>query len=524
MTTKTKRSSKATQPKAEPAPPTKHVLEAKNLGPIHQFTFEAYPGINEIRGGQESGKTVLGDAISAALGTKIPVQVSEGETEGYLRRDGAVMAEFKRIKGKAPYVSLASVSPIALVVDPRITGAESAEERRLRNLVLMSGLKTTTETIKLFLTPEPREKDDEPELDQDAWDYVEEQIGIENLVKLDPVAAADVLVKGAAGLMHKLRRRFEQKGDEWQGKCEVTAPKAVSEFTVEEAEQAYREAIGDEREKKGSAKQRAEREAERAEIEATLGERPDPEKAEQKLVDCQGRYDELAVQIMELEKQLAHARANATSAKISLDEAKKGFSETTKAAEQWDRRKAILDSEITGATEDDLARAAFRVSEAFDEVETARRAAEYQKQLQIAEEARRERDEARNRERQVAQLAENIPQRLGALFEEAGIPNARVSDGVLEIKKDGKWRPFQTYLSAGSKWRWALPIWAQHNPEGMLVLNKESWAELEEESKLEVAEIMREAGVIAFVEVTTRRGDPLHVGQFPAREKEVSSV
>jgi len=516
----TKRATKKEEPKPEePVKAKPHVMEAANIGPIHHFAFEAYPGINEIRGAQDSGKSLLGDAISSALGTKIPVQVSDGETEGYLRRDGAIMAEFKRLKGKQPYVSLASVSPIALVVDPRVAGAESAEERRLRNLVLMSGLKTTEETIRLFLTPEPREKDDdEPEFDQDAWEYVDDQIGIENLIKLDPVAAADALVKGAGGLIHKLRRHFEQQGDTWQGKCEMTAPKAESDLSVEEAEQAYREAIGDERELKGSAQQRAERETEREEIEQTLGERPDLDVLQEASDEANEKLRKVSAEIIDLEKHLAVLKSHQEVCGREAVRAANALTEGGKTAAQWDRRKAILDTEVTGATQDDLNKAAFRVLQAKDDVEEARRAEEYQRQLKITEEARRERDNARNRERQVGQLAENIPQRLGALFEEAGIPNARVSDGVLEIKKDGKWRPFQTYLSAGSKWRWALPIWARNNPEGMLVLNKESWAELETESKLEVAEIFREAGVIAFVEVTTFRGDPLDVTQFPAQE------
>src|SRR6185436_7262208 len=175
-----------------------------------------------------------------------------------------------------------------------------------------------------------------------ALEYVDEFYGVHNLTKLDPVAAADVLVRGANGLIHKLRRKSEQE----------------------------------------------KKEAELAALRATLAE------------------------------QRKAVVESAKAAKDAMD-----------AALSWRRRKQILDTPITGATIDDVTAAAEEIEAARQALQRARDAEDYQRQLAISETARKERDDAMKREAEVKRLAESIPSRLGELFDQAGIPNARVTDG-----------------------------------------------------------------------------------------------
>jgi len=491
-------------------------MEVVNIGPIHRFKFEVSVGVNEIVGGNEKGKSNLTNALASQLGADIPVRVTDGEIEGLLKRDGTVIAQFKRAKGKQPYVSLAGVSPIALVVDPGIKGADAAEETRLRNLVSMTGLKTTEETVRLFLTPEPRGRDDQPSVDDAALEYVDEFYGVHNLTKLDPVAAADVLVKGANGLIHKLRRKAEQEKNEAAARYNPPAQEIKSPLTVAEAQRAYDVAVGDHRQLQGEASQRAQLERQRAEIETTLGDRPDVFEADALVEEAEKGHALIAKEVIELEKQLSAARVREIAAKSTLDQRRKDAAETRRSAESWDRRQAILETPITGATIDDVTAAAEEIEVARQALQRARDAEEYQRQLAISEKARKERDDAMKREAEVKRLAESIPSRLGELFDQAGIPNARVTDGVLELKNGkGKWEPFER-RSKGAQWRWALPIYLEHNPDGQIVLVKEAWNELDVESKQEIAQIFVDMNVIGYVEVTTRRDDPLAVRPFAA--------
>jgi len=494
-------------------------IRAENVGPISEFEDNVALGVNEVQAGNGQGKSNFIDWIAASSGAPIPLSVLDGENAGRLIIDGSVVLEYQRKKGKQPHVSLASVSSVALVVDPGIKDPASAEEARLKNLLKMVEAETTEEMIEFFLTHEAKSDEDEPRLDTEAYDYVDLHYGVDKLRELDPVAAADVLIKGTGGLIHKLKREYRDEAANAQARYQVAhpeKPEKLSDVSLLDADAEYRNAVGDHRQVQGEASQRAQLERQRAEIEQTLGDRPDVFAADALVEGAQEGYDEVAAEIMELEKRLSAARQKAISAKVTLDQFKKDATEARRAAESWDRRQAILETPITGATAADVLKAANRVDLAKSALDLARETTEYRKKLEVAQAAREERDRATARESEIEKLADGVPARLGAQFNSLGIPDARVNNGVLEVKNEkGKWEPFHR-RSKGQQWRWALPIYVKHNPGAMVALLKEAWNELDLESKGEIHKAFVEAAVIGVVEVTTKRGEDLHIERFVA--------
>ncbi len=492
-------------------------IRAINSGPVHDWAGDFHIGVNQILGAQGVGKSHLVSLIARATGADLPIAVTDGENEAKLIIDDVPVLEYQRKKGKQPHVSLASVSTVALVVDPGIKDPASAEEARLKNLLKMVKAETTDEMIEFFLTPEPASEDDEPRVDAEAYDYVDVKYGIGRLKTLDPVAVADVLIKGKGGLIHTLKREYREKADRAHSKWEVAKPEKpaqLSELSLEEADEKYRVAVGDHRQAQGSFEQRREMVLLQAEIRQNLGERPDVDSAVSLHDEAIEGLDLARQRVVQLEKQLAVAKAQEESHKGVAARCAADMEAAKADAATWDRNKAKLDEPVTGATEDVVRAHAAKVEQARAALDLARSTAEYRTKLEVAEAARKERDEAQNREAEVSELADGVPARLGEQFNRLGIEGARVNEGVLEVKNEkGKFEPYWR-RSAGQQWRWVLPIFLQSHPGGIVAHSKEAWNELEEENKLEVAQVHVDFGCIGVVEVTTKRGDPLRVEQF----------
>ncbi len=485
------------------------IISIEHIGPVRSFTFEVAPGMNEIRGQNGAGKSNILAAISRAVGADVSVDVTDGEARGTLRLDDQVLLTLTRSRAKADAsveVSLASVSPLAVVIDPGIKDPKAAEQARIKALLQLFDLKVTPEIISELVAG-----------DEGALDVIDERIGTASLLELDPVTVASKLT-GPQGVLNKRKRELEQAADEAHGRWMVVVPKskpeALVDVSIQEAQARYDDAVGDYRQAQGEASQRAEREAEREEIRRTLGERPDTEATEMQAHEARLRYEVALSTVHRLRQELAVAETLLGTETGNLTRAANIHHEAEELAEMWDRRKAILDSEITGPTETDVEQAAARVESARGELEAARATAMYQENLAASESAREQRERLRKLASRYEQLAKGVPARLGGLLKSAGIPGLTVEDGVLHvIHEGGELEPFAR-LSAGQRTRIAMPLFIARNPNKLVAFNEEFWHSLEQESKEEVARILEGAGVIGLTEVPTSRGDGLSVEHF----------
>jgi len=494
-------------------------IRVENVGPNREFEDLLWPGLNFLCGGNGVGKSTFQTFIANANGGGIPVSVTDGEQVAKLIVDDALVYEYKRPKGEQPRITLGSINTAALVVDPGKLDPATAEEWRLKHVMKLVRAETTDEMIEYFLTHPAQSEEDTPRFDAEAYDYVDVNYpgGIDALKQLDPVAAVDVLIKGTGGYLHKLKRDYRDKAANAEARYTVANPQKpvqLSELSLDEAEEEYRNAVGDHRQVQGEASQRAQRERERAEIEQTLGDRPDVFEADALVEVAEEEHGLITAEILELEKKLSAARAKATSTKVVLDQRRKDATEARRAAESWDRRNAILETPIVGATMAEVEKAAGRVTIAKSALELARETAEYRKKLEVAEAAELERKTFAAREADIKKLANDLPARLAEQFNRLGIPGARVNEGVLEVKNEkGKWEPFHR-RSVGQQWDWILPIHAAHNAGGTMALPKAVLAELQREWVISNHETFLKHGIRAIVEVTTFEGDPMHMVPF----------
>jgi energy-coupling factor transporter ATP-binding protein EcfA2 len=493
------------------APRTKK-LTAENIGPIREFSCEVSAGINLLTGHNGAGKSEFLKALARAGGSDIPVEVRDSAARGKFSIDGSVILELTRSKSKVggmAEINLASVSPLAAVIDPGIKDPKAAEAARIRALVSILNLKTSEKLISELVQG-----------DESAVDFLFEDADAEEWIELDPVAASSQVHKA----LHKKKRELEDEAAKAEGRrvqAMPVKPATLTQTPFLEAQKSYDKAIGDKREAMGSAGQRKEREEERLIIEETLGERPDLAQAE---ADYEAAKESLRV-VSEhrngLEAQIAKLQGQLDGAiKMQGDRAQQAINAGNrvkveeKRAADWDRKKSILDSEITGSTQADVEAADKAVVEARRLLETARESEEYRKRCEQAEEARTQRDSYTTLAAKYEALAKEVPRQLGGLLEKAGVASLTVLEGELQyIHEGGELEPVKR-LSAGQKARLFVPIWVANNPSRLCALPEDLWVSLEKESQDEVAKIFEEYDVIAITEMASFRGDPLKVEKF----------
>jgi hypothetical protein len=490
-------------------------LTAENIGPIRKFSCEVSAGINLLTGHNGAGKSEFLKALARAGGSDIPVEVRDSAARGKFSIDGSVILELTRSKSKVggmAEMNLASVSPLAAVIDPGIKDPKAAEAARIRALVSILNLKTSEKLISELVQG-----------DESAVDFLFEDAGAEEWIELDPVAASSQVHKA----LHKKKRELEDEAAKAEGRrvqAMPVKPATLTQTPFLEAQRVYDKAIGDKREAMGSAGQRKEREEERLIIEETLGERPDLEMVksdiDQSRLDFEAvssRADALRDQIFELQKQLIAVEIDEKNRQSEIDRGESRLRVAIKLAIDWDRKKALLDSEITGSTQADVEAADKAVVEARRLLETARESEEYRKRCEQAEEARTQRDSYTTLAAKYEALAKEVPRQLGGLLEKAGVASLTVLEGELQyIHEGGELEPVKR-LSAGQKARLFVPIWVANNPSRLCALPEDLWVSLEKESQDEVAKIFEEYDVIAITEMASFRGDPLKVEKFEAQ-------
>jgi DNA repair ATPase RecN len=485
----------------------KRKIAATNLGPIREFEAELEPGINLLRGSNGAGKSHILAAIARAAGADVPIEVNDDATRGEFRLDGAVLfsvTRSKSSKGSAGKVnvSLASVSPLADLIEPGLKSKEANETRRIQALLQLVDLKVTPETISTFVNG-----------NEDALEWIEDEEGLALLCQLNPVEVADRVRRA----LHKRKREFEAEADRAQGRYQavkVEKPERLIDTPVAEARAKYDEMVGDLREAQGGAAQRKAREIERQEIATTLGERPDVEKAQQAEAECYKRVEEAQEAVNELARQLAVARTNLAHAEDEAEEASRWSKVQEQDAARWEKGNLILEGELTGATEADVAEAGHKVELARTILESAQTAEQYRKSLEAAELHRTERDGNTKRATEFETLAKAVPSRLGGLLADAGLPNLTVEDGVLTvIHENGDLEPFAR-LSSGEKARLAMPIFIKANPSRLVALPQQIWESLDKQNAEELAAILKEFDVVAVSELPSERGDELRVDIF----------
>lgn len=478
-------------------------IKITNTGPIRNFEAELPPGVSVAYGANGVGKTHLIAALTKSLGgdPEIPLAATDGASKGsVIINDIPILAitKLNRQTGKAD-VSLLSASPLGTLVDPDIADPVRAENARLKALLQMVDCPVTEKTLHTLVG--------------DDTEAVME-LAPDDLLHRDIVSVADLVRR----TMHNTKRHFEQTALRAAGEAagaKVETPAVVSRVSVADAQAASDESLMNLQRLTGEASQRAAREQERAEIEATLGERPDVvlaqggfDNAVAGLKEAQSARDEIGRNFARLQEDLLFEKARFAAADVAVsqmedrrNDAALGIQTQERLAGQWDQRRAILDSEITGATAADVEAAKTTVLERRTALELARQSEAYRHSLEAVADARKRQQAAENKAAHFEKIALTVTSRLGEVLASTGVQGLTVDDGTLSVlRPDGTIEAFSR-LSFGQRTRIAADLIAKRAPEGtILPLADKFWHGLDDANKGEFHQIFAERGISVITE------------------------
>lgn len=486
--------------------PQERIVEASNLGPIPYARLVLVPGVNKFVGENGVGKTHLRHGLARALGgTDIAVPLRDGAKKGSLSIDGTpllALGKVNRTTGEVN-ITLASTSPLSDLVRPGIKDPAAAERKRIQALLQMIDCKVTAQTIESLVGD-----------DEDAIRVIEDSTGVEPLTRLDIVNVADILRRK----MHDAKREWLDAAKVHEG--EMTAanpqrPEKYTELTLAAAQEAHDGAVRTHERLSGEASSRAMHEEERKQIRETIGTRPDVQtatelrdRAHEKVLACERT-------VRELEEQLRAAKGKLEIAEAAEETAQTKLGEVEIGASTYDRRKRILDTEITGATDVDVTKAEQAVTTAKQNLEAARDSDTYRTAIEKRDAAKLKQEEALGLATNFEEIALAVTGQLGDVLTAAGLSNLTVDDGQLTfIHPDGRLEAFSR-LSFGQGTRIGAKLLAKHSTDGSVIdLDPDFWFGLSPKNQVEAQEIFVEEGLFVVTEAPAN-GD-LRVEHFGA--------
>jgi hypothetical protein len=250
-----------------------------------------------------------------------------------------------------------------------------------------------------------------------------------------------------------------------------------------------------------SHRQRVEFEARRAQVQASLGETPNPARFD---VDIETRARAVAAheaRLQELAAQMAKEREAMAGVRADLEALRKARAEEVERAEAHRESVRLLSQEVTGATADEVeqlegaveaSKEVFRAARLSDEVRAAE--AELATRRDEVKAARRHADALR-------EAARSIGWRIGEQLEQLGIAGLTIVDGRLAVREaDGTTHDFATRRSRGQQIIAALRAAAPRYEGRVLALASHHWLELDEAHRAEVAGLATTFGMYLVTE------------------------
>ncbi len=474
-------------------------IEVKNAGPVRDFTIplDKGPGIYEIVGENGEGKTNMLLAIARALGNDVPAVLRDGARELSVTLDNQVLLSLTKVT-KAGDVegALMSSSPIANLILPNVKDADAAEERRIQALLKLIDLPVTDEAIRTLC-----------DQDENAFEFVMQQEG-DTIRDLNIVEAKERVRRR----LHEMKRGVEGLAQRAQAEIDVNTvekPTVLSKKTPALARAEYEDSVAVRERLKGEASQRKEREAEREEIRGTIGKRPDVgayqngvSAARERLQASCDYLATLKERLVALRREIEAQEGAVSDNTEKLDEAQEALALAGQSAASWARRKAILDSKITGATDADVEAATAEAEKAAREVERARQTCAYNEACQRRKEAQETRERALEEFDKLEKLATGVTGRLGLLLSQAGVEGLTVDEDRLCLANaDGS--PGEAFyrLSFGERAKIACRLLAsQRPPRGLLALPWQFFASLSPENRQEAVDVFSSHGLYVLTE------------------------
>lgn len=487
-------------------------FHVEDLGGIHSADVRLFVGVNDLRGRNGSGKTSTINAISAACGAKLPLEVRDGADVGRVTGNGVTMTIRKvaATTGKAE-VELAGGDDLAELIDGGgYADPKARSKARVRALLRIERLPVTEETIAALCNEdeevaavtlrecEDNLTDDLLEAAERARRVAHKLAGSAEQDQAGALAAADVHEAQAIAAIEEIG------GEKWA--VDVPAVDAAANA------QALRDRLAV---AKSDRERRQALEAQQAEISATLGDRPDAEAMVPKLKDAreriealefhlgdlQGEEQELSDKLADLRVTIAEQKSAIVEAKQFRDRVESKVHETRIAAQDWDRRSGLLGRTIEGPTEAEVDKLTTATSRAEMTARQAAASETFRTNRHAAAEARQKAADHATRAEYLRTIATTVQDRLGRLLNGTDADGLTVgADGRVCVVEGGAIHDFETRRSEGQQIAAALRFMARKNPNRVIPLSGRFWNALDPNARQTFAQLSAELGLYVVTE------------------------
>jgi hypothetical protein len=516
----TRRVAQKESPKSKVLPPP-ILFDVHDLGGIRELQVPCFPGVTELSGRNGAGKTSAINAIARASGGDVDVEVRDGAEQGSVTGNGVALTirRIAKSTGSAE-IELADGGPLADLIDGG--GHKDADARaraRVRALLRLQALPVDEQTIGVLAS--------DPEVSRLALRECED------LMIDDLLQAAEKVRRSAHSLARVQEQRQTEQGaiaDVHDGSraaalaliggnlddlVDVPADAALANLRAAEGRLAVIRA---------DAQRRSDLEDQQAEIRATLGDRPDPKRFDEAVVELdesvrmfQGQIADLETQKREIESKIARAASGLATAKRDVAALRQRTVEAQEEAQAWDRRAGVLARPIEGPVQADVEAQERAVEAATFTADRATQSAAYRAASEAARTAREAAGDAATRAEYLRTIATTVQDRLGQLLSKTAAQGLTVNaDGRLCVVEGKRLLDFETRQSEGQRIAVALSIAARTYAGKVVPLDGRYWQALDPTKKAEFAAKAAELGLFVITERPTD-GD-LRVNHLPAAE------
>lgn len=480
-------------PREEKKAPVEHRIRITNAGPVSEFAFTTKPGWNEVRAANDRGKTrAVMLPLARISDPDMPFPLKRGAAVGTLEVDGLLLhTERAHAKHGDVEAKIMNRSPIAGVIIPGFEDEKTNEKRRTESFVKLVAIQATGPNLAALVNH------DEEVVDGIIAEHAKE------MERTGIIEAKEWL----RGTLNEQGLKLEKEADQLAGEIRATQkpqPAQLSKLSVADAQEQYESAVATRQQYAGEAAQRKRHEAKQEEIRATLGERPDPKEFETAIVGLRGRHAALIQRDRELTQQLEAVRAEIKSVGDTMANADDMLQRTRQAANEWDRRKEILDTDVEGASDEDVVWADDKVTSARAALESARATEEFNHASAVTESARQRHAEVTKRAAKFRALAKGTTAALAKLLEQASVPGISVNErGYLCLTKDNDEVESFLDVNYAARARAACKAWARGGSLSgrIIAFPADVYEKLDANARKEIGDVWNEFGVHACVEV-----------------------
>lgn len=483
-------------------------ITIEGAGAIKRFVVPVLPhgGVAEICGPQGAGKTTALAAIHAAVTGKGKVPIRDGEKAALVEAFGVNLRIGARVTrgGESAAVGLEGKFDVSDIVDPGIANAESADAKRIKALVQLTGVEADISAFEI-------------EGDGPAVEWSPSTLEAKDLVSMAERVKRD---------LDAAARKEEDRAENCRGRVQalrgaiqaVDKRLPVDEVTATSAQKALEEAIA------AKAKAEAEWAARHDRMEAVANARVSlarakaeregrtKEEAEEDLKYARKQLDRVQAEVVDLRKELAKAEEElkTRSHAVEIAEAsRKATDAHFKLVAEWEATiadAAGVDGEGVSAAK--LEKVAADVSGARQIVADVA----LRDQLEIQREEMEAQAVAASRAEKAAAQLRDAAKRTDEVLSDAvaglGV-NLFVEGGRLKTKTDRGDECFAE-LSDGERWMLALEIAIDQAAKladdahlGVMEIPQRAWGEFQPKTREWVRALCEERGVMAYTALAT---------------------